>query len=349
MIRTWTLPAIAVLGIIFAGWSSMRDHGAAQPLAATKPPEPVYDERISGSGLIEPASESIAVGAPVSGIARVVNVAIGDNVKRGAELFHLDDRIERAALAQATAELELVRQQHGELIAQPRADDLPPAVARVARARSELAEATDYRDRAETTAPAGAVSREELIRRRFAVQNAEARLAEAEANLARLKAGAWAPEVATATARVAAAEAKVEAARTACERLVVTAPLDATVLRVDIRAGEFVRGDNLITLGDLSTLHLRVDIDEQDAWRFSRASEGSATVRGNPQVQHALTLVRVEPFVRPKRSLTGDSVERIDTRVLQAIFTIADPAGLYVGQQMDAQIKASPESRSSAH
>ena len=46
--------------------------------------------------------------------------------------------------------------------------------------------------------------------------------------------------------------------------------------------------------------------------------------------------MRVEPYVIPKKSLTGDNTERVDTRVLQVIYAI-DPRGtpLYVGQQVD--------------
>jgi HlyD family secretion protein len=44
----------------------------------------------------------------------------------------------------------------------------------------------------------------------------------------------------------------------------------------------------------------------------------------------------------PKKSLTGDSTERVDTRVLQVIFSF-EPGELpiYVGQQMDVFIEAS--------
>jgi hypothetical protein len=49
-----------------------------------------------------------------------------------------------------------------------------------------------------------------------------------------------------------------------------------------------------------------------------------------------LDFVRVEPYVVPKRSLTGDNTERIDTRVLQVIYKVKDPGdNLYVGQQVD--------------
>ena len=43
----------------------------------------------------------------------------------------------------------------------------------------------------------------------------------------------------------------------------------------------------------------------------------------------------------PKKSLTGDSTERVDTRVLQVIFNLKKPDGkmLYVGQQVDVYIE----------
>ena len=47
----------------------------------------------------------------------------------------------------------------------------------------------------------------------------------------------------------------------------------------------------------------------------------------------------------PKRSLTGDTTERVDTRVLQVIYTCDPKDGprLYVGQQMEVLIKVPGE------
>jgi len=62
---------------------------------------------------------------------------------------------------------------------------------------------------------------------------------------------------------------------------------------------------------------------------------------GNPAISVPLTFVRFEPYVLPKRSLTGDTTERVDTRVLQAIYKFAPgefPA--FVGQQVDVFIEA---------
>ena len=53
------------------------------------------------------------------------------------------------------------------------------------------------------------------------------------------------------------------------------------------------------------------------------------------------SFVRFEPFVVPKKSLTGDSTERVDTRVLQVIYKVEqDDLPLFVGEQLDVFIDA---------
>jgi hypothetical protein len=56
--------------------------------------------------------------------------------------------------------------------------------------------------------------------------------------------------------------------------------------------------------------------------------------------------VRTEPYVIPKRSLTGDNTERVDVRVLQVIYALdVEDRPIYVGQQMDVfiNLEATPE------
>jgi hypothetical protein len=50
--------------------------------------------------------------------------------------------------------------------------------------------------------------------------------------------------------------------------------------------------------------------------------------------------VRFEPYVIPKKNLTGDSTERVDTRVLQVIFGLDSGAPVYAGQQLDVFVNA---------
>lgn len=67
---------------------------------------------------------------------------------------------------------------------------------------------------------------------------------------------------------------------------------------------------------------MRVDIDENDAWRFRPGAPALAYVRGNPDLKTPLRFERFEPYVIPKQSLTGDTTERVDTRVLQVIYSL---------------------------
>lgn len=130
------------------------------------------------------------------------------------------------------------------------------------------------------------------------------------------------------------------------DRLTVRAPINGQVLQRRIRAGEYAiipQGssgtDALLILGDVENLHVRVDVDENDAWRFVVGSKAEGFIRGNPQLKLGLEFVRVEPYVIPKRSLNGGTTERVDTRVLQIIYQITSYQTLpYVGQLVDVYI-----------
>jgi multidrug efflux pump subunit AcrA (membrane-fusion protein) len=154
-------------------------------------------------------------------------------------------------------------------------------------------------------------------------------------------------DVAIKEAGLASATAQVEQIKIEIERRTIRAPVTGRILQIKTRLGEFAQSGALTTplmlLGDDSRLHLRVDIDENDAWRVQSGANATAFVRSNPTLETPLKFERFEPYVVPKVSLTGQSTERTDTRVLQVIYSF-DHAALpvYVGQQMDAYIEASP-------
>jgi multidrug efflux pump subunit AcrA (membrane-fusion protein) len=188
------------------------------------------------------------------------------------------------------------------------------------------------------------VTIEDLQRRKFAVQAQEARLVEAKSALILLKAGSWRPDIQVSEAELAAAESQAAQVETEISRLTVRAPAKGTVLQVNVRAGEFAPAgalqNPLMLFGPLERFHLRVDVDENDAWRFRKDSAAMAFVRGNRELKTELKFEWVEPYVVPKRSLTGDSTERVDTRVMQAVYSFdRSKLPVYVGQQMDVFIE----------
>jgi hypothetical protein len=117
------------------------------------------------------------------------------------------------------------------------------------------------------------------------------------------------------------------------------------ILLVNVREGEYVGTpprQALMVLGAINDkVHLRVDIGEHDIPRFIKGAAATASPRGHSQISYPLKYERFEPFVVPKKSLTGDNVERVDTRVLQVIYTLeTKDRPVYVGQQMDVFINA---------
>lgn len=194
-----------------------------------------------------------------------------------------------------------------------------PAVARVKEAEATLARSRMLLRLAESVPDRRAISAEDLSTRRSAVAIGEATLE--------------------------AAKAQVEQIDIELDRRQVRALVPGQILQVKTRPGEFaaagVMATPLMLLGNNAKLHVRVDIDENDAWRFAKGASAVAFVRGNPELETKLHFVRTEPYVVPKVSLTGMSSERVDTRVLQVIYSFDEGAlPVYVGQQMDVFIEA---------
>lgn len=132
------------------------------------------------------------------------------------------------------------------------------------------------------------------------------------------------------------------------ERLVVRSPIDGTVIQKNIHPGEYVVVSNAepaVIVGNIARLQVRADIDEYNASRFTPKTEAIGYPKNHPQYPIPLTFERIEPFVVPKKSLTGFGGEKVDTRVLQVIFSFDPPTNfpLYVGQQMDVFVDTSQE------
>lgn len=141
-----------------------------------------------------------------------------------------------------------------------------------------------------------------------------------------------------------AAKAQVEETSRLIERLTIRAPKIGTILQNNIRVGEYVMANpdtSAILLGTSDRLQVRVDVDEQNASRFHPGFPATAYLKNNTQVSFPLKFDRIEPYVIPKRSLTGASDERVDTRVLQVIYSFDKPKELnvFVGQQVDVFIE----------
>lgn len=150
-------------------------------------------------------------------------------------------------------------------------------------------------------------------------------------------------DVAVAKAQLKAAESQVTHTILMLERLCICAPKNGTLLQNNIRKGEYIEAGGIaaMILGDLERLQVRAEIDEQNASHIYPHTPASAFPKNQSSLEIPLRFERIEPYVIPKRSLTGASDERVDTRVLQVIYSFECPTcyPLYVGQQVDIFIE----------
>lgn len=354
----YLLPLFAVGMLAFAIY-----HVVQAQQKPPKPPPPLEPARtpfgrtVAGAGIVEARSQNIAIGSALPGVVLKVwspeelglsspsnlmawEALIGQYVKQGDPLFRVDDRHYRAMLSFHEANLASARAQLTKLEQMPRPEELA-----VSKAKEEVAEAAvdvqrDLVERDSKLIASAATTDEQYRQHSLSLRMAQRQLTQAKADLALTKAGSWEPDKDIARAAVKLAEAQVQQDKTDIDRTIVRAPVEGVVLQVNVRPGEFV-GNNpnaaLVVLGALTDhLNVRVDIDEHDIPRFLPGAPAVASLRGAPDKKYPLTFVRVEPYVIPKRSLTGDNTERVDTRVLQVIYSLK-PEGkpIYVGQQLD--------------
>ena len=330
VIPVLALGGFALTGLAVARFNMPPKTGPA-PIA---PPSILFPDRVAGVGIVEPASETILIGAHVGGVVTKVLVQEGSRVEAGAPLVELDARdadarieIAKAAKVAAAAAVETARARAviaslhvAELRAHPRPEDVAEATALVDARKSALADATGRLERLMKVSDRGSTANEQPTLE-FAVAFATAQVAEADAKLMRARAGTYPEDLAVAQAEEVAAAREV----------------DALTVQAGPNAGALLR------LGDISTLHVRTDIDELDAWRFHPTGEAVATVRGGSREQVVLRFIRVIPDVAPKKTLTGENSERIDTRVVQVIYALENPPPfLQPGMLVDVAVAAKP-------
>ena len=339
------LPLLAVGGIVAAAVTvSKQSKPVPVPPPLVPPAGSPFAGRVSGSGIVEPSSELILLGAPVSGLVEEVPVAEGQRVRRGDPLFVIDRRTLRSQLIGAEARLQAAEAKYAQAKSLPKPETLAQAEARAEQFRTAVNDAQGRLDRLLAVGEAGALSRNEKPTREFELANAKARLAEAEANLAFVRRGTYPEDLKVVEGEVAIARAEAESLRTELDRCIARAPIDGTVLRIEARPGEYAAAgpgaEVQMQLGALDPLHIRVDIDELDAWRFDPKGKAVASLRGGRQQSFPLRFVRRVPLMQPKRALTGENAERIDTRVMQLIYAFEDPnAPVSPGQLLDVYVE----------
>ncbi len=296
------------------------------------------DYLIAAPGRVEPASETIRIASPVTGVLKEVLVKEGDRVKRGDILARVESEDLQAGVGRAEAELQvqeatLLRLQNGARAAERNA------------AEAAVREAEAVQDDARVQLNMQRTLLATSVAPRTAVQEAETRYAVAqqkrEAAVEKFKIvndPAREEDIAIAEAKVRAADAARDEAQAILDKTVIHSPIDGTVLRIYRHPGELLSiyvDEPVLSLGDISTLYVRAEVDEADIAKLELGMPAFVTASSYQDQRFPGRVVRIGEVLGRKELSADEPQERTDTKVLEVLVALDAPNPLRPGLRVD--------------
>jgi HlyD family secretion protein len=341
-------------GTIYVSWSrgkTLPDVQAATP-AARQTATPAARQTamkgllIEAQGRVEPASEEIKVGAEVGGKLRAVSVEEGDRVARGQVLATLENSDYKARLASAEAQLAQRKAELERITNGARSEERLEAFAAIKEAEAVVKNAQSQLARRQKLHQDGIISREDVELAESELQVANAKHDGVAQHHAFVDAKARHEDVAKAQADIRLAEANIAEARAMLEKTIIRAPISGTILRKHLNAGEIVLGSMgatstpVVTLANMSVLHVRVDVDERDVAKVQIGQPAFVTADGYDNQQFHGRVLRVGAMLGKKNIRPDEPSERVDTKVLEVLLEMERNSQLKPGMRVEAFISA---------
>lgn len=307
MARKYFLPILAIMGAIIAlAVVFWSQRKAPTPPIPYAAARSPYTHAIYGAGIVEASSENIAIGTPFVEPIAEIYVVEGDVVSKGDPLLKQDTRSFEAQRETAVSQLN----------------------AAIVNCENATKQFSFY----ERLTDKNAVSEQAYAQAYYAMKEA--------------------------AEQVEVAQNQVKQVEVDIERSTIRAPVDGVILQVNAHIGEIYPPNSYnitypyvnlesaqILMGTVSPLQMRIDIDEEDCWRYQTGAAATAFVRGNANIHFPMKFERIEPYILPKISFTGQAIERLDTRVLQVLYRFErNNLPVYPGQLLDIFIQAPPSS-----
>lgn len=328
---------------LWAGDGGRPARGSLVPGETVTDPQTVV--QVVAPGVTEPRSRTLQVTSELSGKLRAVIVRAGDQVKAGQVLAELDNDVQKIAVQVSEAEFDraksaLLRLENGE-----RPEERAIAQASLDEAEAKLRLAEFETERIERMEQSNAVSDREIAEHRSELALARARRDAAVGRLQLSQAGAREEDLVSARAMVREVEAKLAAAKVVLEKTTIRSPIDGVVIYRFREPGEAVSVDDdtpILSVGDCSTLHIRVDVDEADINNVWIGQRAFASARAFGNVQFSGEVVHIEPTLGSKNFRTQQPTERLDTRIREVVVRLDKAGDLPVELQMTVSFMGRP-------
>jgi HlyD family secretion protein len=328
------LGLIAVAGVLMAIAATAPVKPALWGMAADKPEDKKW--QAVAPGRIEACSGQIKVATAAAGLVDKVLVKANDKVFAGEPLIHLADDELRARLVAADAQAGMRERARDERSATGKAYNRRKARDAVADAEQALYDARSVVDRAAAGLRTSGGPEADLTAARLALTRAQNELSTRQQELRTAEADSPSPTALEGQLSVARAEYTV--ARSALDKMTIRAPIDGTVLQVNVKAGELVAPGSPqppLLLADLSALCVRAELDERDLASIKIKQAVSVRAAAFPDREFEGSVSSIAPLVEPGRLAPPGTRDQTDLDVVQVVVGLKESGQLSVGMKAD--------------
>ncbi|HEY4240731.1 MAG TPA: HlyD family efflux transporter periplasmic adaptor subunit [Kofleriaceae bacterium] len=328
----------ALLALPLAGgvWFALARGDSSARAAA-----PVAPTVLVAPGHVEPVRDPVKLAFESQGRIAEILVDEGDAVTAGQLLARLDDRMPRAQLAAAEAQLASANARLLLARRGPRREELAAARADADAAAAEAAHRGRDAGRSDSLGKQGAIAPVLVDADATAASVATAQSAAARARYQNLALGTRPETIAEASAAVSLAQAQLAQAQVALDQTVIKAPAAGVILRRTAEVGAIVTWTAPLPVLEMANIHdleIRAEIDEADVAALAVGTPAYATADAFGDKQFPVHVKRLTQELGRKTVRDDDPRARVDTRVLEVIATFDTPSPLPLGLRMSVHV-----------
>jgi HlyD family secretion protein len=293
--RRWLWRSLLALGILGALVFALRNIVLGKPVEAFEAVRGDLVQTVVASGrIITP--QRVSIGAVITERVARIPVDEGQSVHRGDVLIQLDDRDERAALAQAQASVA----QADAKLRQLSEVALPAAEQVLLQAQANALQARQAYDRTQSLRTQGFVGQSQLddAKRNLDVADSQLRAARLQVQTN----GPSGSDFAMAQTALEQARANLRAAQAKLDQTVIHAPVDGVLIARSVEPGNVVQaGKELMALAPAGETQVDVQIDERQLAKLVIGQKALGSADAFPGERFAAELFYINPGIDPLR------------------------------------------------
>lgn len=303
---------------------------------------------VAGPGLIEPDSENVKVGSELAGKLKEVVAEEGDHVKKDQLLAVLVNSDYQAQVAASRAQVQQAEAAYQKVLNGSRGQERRQYQAQMLQAEAVEKNAHADFERQQKLFAVGVISRQDMDHAQRDLDVAEEQYKAAAQQFHLIDDRSRDEDIASAKAQLAMARAQLDGNLATYEKTFLRAPFDGIILRKHHRTGESITNssvtpDPVFTIGDVSGLRVRVDVDETDVSRVANGQRVYVTAAAYPEQKFWGRVIRVGGQLGHKNLQTDEPKEKVDTKILETLVQLDQGVHLPVGLRVDAYIQTTPQ------